>query len=326
MASSPAAEAGSLPIPVIDLSLPTAELLPVLHEACSGVGFFYLINHGVPPALVASTFALSRRFFSLPLSRKLLYRVSRHNRGYTPFRDELLSPETQRGGDTKEGWYEGVDREEAEGKLYGRNMRVSEEDVPGWSGGLAAYMAACSAVGQRLVELLWRALHGGQSDPSSWSQRPGCFDDPMLTLRLLHYDGTASDEQQGVFACGAHCDYGFCTLLAVDDEPGLQIHTQQTGWTDVPAMPAAFVVNLGDMLQRWSNGKYRSTLHRVLNRAGRERYSLPFFMEPNHDCVVECLPSCCDAEHPPQWPPVTSGVYLQQRYAATQSAFKLAAA
>ena len=315
-----------LPIPVIDLSLPTSELLPALHAACSGVGFFYLVNHGVPAELTAATFALSRRFFSLPLSRKLRYQVNRQNRGYTPFRDELLSPDTQRGGDTKEGWYEGVDRQEEQGKLYGRNMRVDDDDVPGWSDGLHRYMQACRAVGMRLVDLLWRALHGGQDDGSSWSHRSGCFDEPMLTLRLLHYEAQTSDESQGVFACGEHCDYGFCTLLAVDDEPGLQIHTRQSGWLDVPALPAAFVVNIGDMLQRWSNGRYRSTLHRVVNRSGRERYSLPFFFEPNHDCVVECLPSCCDAEHPPQWPAVTSGLYLQQRYAATQSAYKLAEA
>ena len=207
---------------------------------------------------------------------------------------------------------------------------------------MAEYITACSAEAMRLVSLLYVALHGGGDDDGNWTRRAGCFDEPTVLLRLLHYDDSRSDVTQGRIAAGEHTDWGMVTLLATDEVPGLQIWVrgdQQPGdggapptlaeqgkgkgrWVDIPPMEGAFVVNLGDMLERWTNGRYRSTLHRVLNVSGRHRYSLPLFFEPNFDCVVECLPSCCDALHPPLYPPVKAGRYLMDRYAATQKRYQ----
>ena len=248
-----------LPIPVIDLSLPTPLLTSILHSACSTAGFFYLRSHSLPPSLLSHAFSLSRAFFSLPPSTKALYLSNRHNRGYTPFEDESLSGGR---GDTKEGFYIGVHRPpDAHHPLYGPNVVVSDEHVPGWAAGWAEYMDGCRAVAMRLVELLYIALHGGVDDDGNWARAEGCFDDPMITLRLLHYDERRSSEEEGRMGAGAHTDWGCCTLLATDDEPGLQVWLREKGqqsgegaqggrWVAVPPLEGAFIVNLGDMLER----------------------------------------------------------------------------
>ena len=314
----------------MDLSLPPSVLVPLLHSSCSTFGFFYLRAPSLAPALLSNTFALSRAFFALPDSIKRLYLTNSANRGYTPFDDETLhrvGEKAVRRGDTKEGFYIGVDREEDSTRpLYGRNMRVSDDHVSGWNEGMEAYMKEATAVGLRLVDLLYLALHGGRDDVGNWRRASGCFDDPVAVLRPLHYDERMSSEEGGQMGAGAHCDYGMLTLLAMDEVPGLQICMADGAWLDIPPVESAVVVNCGDMLERWSNGRYRSTLHRVLNVSGRHRYSLPFFFEPNFDCVVSPLPSCCDDGRPPLFPPVTSGRYLMGRYSETQKRYQETAA
>ncbi|CAL5360506.1 unnamed protein product [Camellia sinensis] len=123
------------------------------------------------------------------------------------------------------------------------------------------------------------------------------------TLRLLHYEGRVSDLMKGIYGAGAHSDFGLITLLATDDVYGLQICKDKDAkpqkWEFVSPLKGAFIVNLGDMLERWSNCIFRSTLHRVLGN-GQERYSIAYFVEPNHDCLVECLPTCQSQENPPK--------------------------
>ncbi|GFH20353.1 oxygenase-like protein [Haematococcus lacustris] len=140
------------------------------------------------------------------------------------------------------------------------------------------------------------------------------FSRPLLFLRPLHYHAVLSSPGQGIFGAGAHSDYGMLTLLITDDQPGLQIHMPQHGWLDVPPRPGCFIVNLGDMLERWTNGRYRSTLH-------RERYSLAAFLDPNFDARVECLPQCCSADRPARYPPTTAGQHILDKYAATHAGF-----
>ncbi|XP_028080075.1 2-oxoglutarate-Fe(II) type oxidoreductase hxnY-like isoform X5 [Camellia sinensis] len=118
---------------------------------------------------------------------------------------------------------------------------------------------------------------------------------PIANLRLLHYEGRVSDPMKGIYGAGAHSDFGLITLLATDDVFGLQICKDKDAkpqkWEFVAPLKGAFIVNLGDMLERWSNCIFRSTLHRVVGN-GQERYSIAYFVEPNHDCLLECLPTC----------------------------------
>ncbi|GMQ07193.1 hypothetical protein CsSME_00051492 [Camellia sinensis var. sinensis] len=143
---------------------------------------------------------------------------------------------------------------------------------------------------------------------------------PIATLRLLHYEGSVSDPMKGIYGAGAHSDFGLITLLATDDVYGLQICKDKDAkpqkWEFVAPLKGAFIVNLGDMLERWSNCIFRSTLHRVLGN-GQERYSIAYFVQPSHDCLVECLPTCQSQENPPKFPPIKCETYILQRYKDT---------
>ncbi|CAL5419381.1 unnamed protein product [Camellia sinensis] len=127
---------------------------------------------------------------------------------------------------------------------------------------------------------------------------------PIANLRLLHYEGRVSDSMKGIYGAGAHFDFGLITLLATNDVFGLQFArirmlNLRSGICSTIKRLRAFIVNLGDMLERWGNCIFRSTLHRVVGN-GQERYSIAYFVEPNHDCLVECLPTCQSQENPPK--------------------------
>jgi isopenicillin N synthase-like dioxygenase len=146
------------------------------------------------------------------------------------------------------------------------------------------------------------------------------FTDPTTMIRLLHYSNEPSIPEEGIFACGSHSDYGMITLLLTDDNPGLQVKLSDS-WIDVPPQIGAFVVNVGDMFERWTNGKFRSTVHRVIQPVrGKERYSVPFFFEPDFDAVVECL-EVCRGEDGPKYPPITAGRHLLNMYEKTHADF-----
>lgn len=187
---------------------------------------------------------------------------------------------------------------------------------------MEAYSSALHALALKLIRLLALAL----DLPASFFEAPGFFDAPMLFLRLLRYAPERSVPEAGVFGAGAHSDYGMLTLLATDENAGLQIQPRgaasaSDAWIDVPVRSHSLIVNLGDMLERWSNGRFLSTRHRVVSVSGRERFSMPFFFEPNFRCSVECLPTCTSPSNPPRFPPITAGEYLLSRYAATHEAY-----
>jgi isopenicillin N synthase-like dioxygenase len=136
----------------------------------------------------------------------------------------------------------------------------------------------------------------------------------MATLRLLHYPPQPPNPLPNEKGCGAHTDFGGLTTLLQDDAGGLQVWDEAEGWIAAPPLPGTYVVNLGDMIARWTNGRYRSTLHRVINRSGRERYSIPFFHGGNPDYVVSCLPGCCSEEDPPRYAPTTVAGHMREMY------------
>ena len=144
------------------------------------------------------------------------------------------------------------------------------------------------------------------------------FTRPMETLRLLKYGPDQSVPDAGVFGCGAHTDYGMLTLLSTDSIPGLQIYdSRKEQWISVVPRPSDFIVNIGDMLARWTNFKYKSTLHRVVNVSGKERYSIQFFFGPNFEAVVTCLPSVLGEDEVAVHPPVIFGEHLLKKLTST---------
>jgi isopenicillin N synthase-like dioxygenase len=227
-------------------------------------------------------------------------------------------------GDSKEGYYIGLPVPTSDPRskkpLHGPNQYPSEEVLPGWRDTMDRYYSEITKLSRRVTGLVALALNLEES----YFEKSGFLDCPMATLRLLHYSAEKSDLERGIYGTGAHSDYGLITLLATDDVHGLQICRNKDDvhqiWEDVAPIKGGYIVNLGDMLERWSNGLFRSTLHRVLS-PGVERYSIPFFFEPNYDTVVECLPTCCSEDNPPKYPPTTSGEHLLSKYQATHKGF-----
>lgn len=298
-----------------------------LRDACVNHGFLYLEGHGISPSLLENVMAQSKALFDLPLECKLRVKDSVLNRGYTEFEEETLDPTIQSKGDTKEGFYIGVNvPEDSEhynpAKLRGPQPWPSPDtcgddfDCYAFRTVMEQYFKEASNAAFRLVQLLALAIgvdeHYFDDD----------FQDPMAVIRLLHYAKEQSHPEDGIYACGAHTDYGMITLLLTDENPGLQIYTKSGKWIDVPPRQDMFVCNLGDMLERWTNGLFRSTRHRVLTCAKKERYSIPFFYEPAFDTLVECLDVCCSEDNPPKWKPTTSGQHLLDKYKQTHSDFE----
>jgi isopenicillin N synthase-like dioxygenase len=132
----------------------------------------------------------------------------------------------------------------------------------------------------------------------------------LNVLRVSHMPPDPLDDNE--FNICPHTDGSFMTLLATSDQPGLEILTQSGQWIKAPLIPDAFVVNSGDLLARWSNGRVLSTPHRVANASGTHRYSIPFFLQPTADTVIDCLPTCCGPDNPPKKPPITCGAYAKK--------------
>ena len=140
------------------------------------------------------------------------------------------------------------------------------------------------------------------------------MDRPLATLRLLHYpERPAALDEEGQLGAGEHTDYGCVTLLATDEVGGLEVRTRDGRWLAAPFIPGAYVCNIGDCLMRWTNDTYVSTPHRVVSPPGRERYSVAFFLDPNPDAMVECLPGCASDHNPAKYPPIRGDDYLTSR-------------
>ncbi|RWR73489.1 2-oxoglutarate-FeII type oxidoreductase-like protein isoform X1 [Cinnamomum micranthum f. kanehirae] len=313
----------------IDLSDPDVhKSVTLLKQACLDCGFFYVVNHGISQEFMDEVFSQSKRFFDLPKEEKMKVLRNEKHRGYTPVLDELLDSDNQVHGDYKEGYYIGVevseDDSQAEKPFYGPNLWPSDDLLPGWRLTMEKYHQEALGVAKSVARIIALAL----DLDGDFFDKPEMLDEPIAILRLLHYEGARkitggiSDPTKGIFGAGAHSDYGLITLLAADDVMGLQICRDKDAkpqiWEYVAPLKGAFVVNLGDMLERWSNGIFRSTLHRVIVN-GEERYSIAYFVEPSHECLVECLPSCKSDTNPPKFPPVKCATYLSQRYNDTHT-------
>ncbi|XP_062090894.1 2-oxoglutarate-Fe(II) type oxidoreductase hxnY-like isoform X2 [Humulus lupulus] len=306
----------------IDLSNPDIEQsVSLLKQACLDCGFFYVVNHGISQEFMDEVFYQSKRFFKLPLDEKMKLLRNEKNRGYTPVLDEHLDPENQVHGDYKEGYYIGVEKPEddpeVEKPFYGPNQWPEQGKLSGWRETMEKFHQEALEVSRAVARIIALAL----GLDKNFFDKPEMLGEPIATLRLLHYGGqVTSDPSKGIFGAGAHSDFGLITLLATDDVLGLQICKDKDAkpqvWEYVAPVKGAFIVNLGDMLERWSNCIFKSTLHRVLGN-GQERYSIAYFVEPNHDCLVECLPTCKSEKNPPKFSPILCRTYLSQRYKDT---------
>ncbi|XVF52575.1 hypothetical protein PTKIN_Ptkin05aG0029300 [Pterospermum kingtungense] len=302
----------TLKLPIIDLSsqdkLSTANSI---RQACLDHGFFYLVNHGVEEELLKKVFEQSKKFFSLPLEEKTKFAV-KNQRGYKAMYAEKLDTSLNAKGDSKEIFDVGpVEENEL-------NQWPSEEHLSSWRSTMEAYHKQMLSAATELVSLIALALNLDED----FFKKLGAFDEPVAFLRLLHYPGNVGSSREEIYGASAHSDYGMVTLLLTDGVPGLQVcrdkSKQPRVWEDVPSLSGAFIVNIGDMMERWTNCLFRSTLHRVMPTG--EHYSVAFFLSPSKDCIVECLESCCSESCPPRFPPIRNSDYLEQRFRLTAMA------
>lgn len=252
--------------------------------ACREAGFFYVVGHGVAPALLMRLAAASREFFALPVTEKMeiaMARGGRAWRGYFPVGGELTSGVP----DAKEGLYFGTElgpdhpRVRAGIPLHGANLFPRQ--VPELAPAVLEYMAAVTAVGHTLAAAVARSLGLDDDYFARHYTR-----EPTVLFRVFHYP-PSEGEGWGV---GEHTDYGFLTLLAQDEVGGLEVKTPR-GWIAARPIEGALVCNIGDMLDRLTGGYYRSTPHRVRNSSGRSRLSFPLFFDPDFTAEVRPLPT-----------------------------------
>ncbi|MDX2271974.1 MAG: 2-oxoglutarate and iron-dependent oxygenase domain-containing protein [Cyanobacteriota bacterium] len=298
-------------IPVIDFAPFLAgvaeaqqQVAEQVYQACHEVGFMRVKNLGIPPSLIEATFRTSQELFALPLAVKeqLAWSGAESNVGYVGVGRERLDPAQP--GDVKEAF-----------NLAGVNLRDNPwppllEDNRAT---LLAFHHACGSAALHLLRALALGLHLPDRDWFVGHHQQG----DQTTLRLLHYPPCPA----GQIRAGEHSDYGSLTLLFQDGVGGLEVKNRQGSWISVTPSPDTVVVNLGDLMQRWTNDHLRSTRHRVVQprdpSQNRDRYSIAFFCDPDRQAEIVCLSQGRGSGHPPRYPMVRAGDYLLSKLQAT---------
>ncbi len=308
-------------LPIIDIA-PLYQNDPVARQAvarqidaaCREWGFYYIKGHPISPSRIAELKAAAEDFFARPAEEKLRIDItqSAHHRGYGAIATEQLDP-TQP-SDFKEtfdmGFHMAAEHPDV---LAGKPLRGPNRhpEIAGWQALMQGHYEDMHALSLTLLRAMAEAL-GIEED--FFDQR---FAEPISVFRMIHYpprQQASSSDQPGA---GAHTDYGCITLLYQDNAGGLQVQSLSGEWIDAPPIVGTYVVNIGDMMARWSNDRYKSTPHRVISPLGVDRYSMPFFAEPHPDTEISCLPNCSSAENPAKYPPVSCSAYMLSRFAET---------
>jgi isopenicillin N synthase-like dioxygenase len=311
--------------PVTD-TIPLIDFAPFLHgsraeklavadqvrEACETIGFLYLANHGVPESKIEATLAAARRFFALPdnvrLNPDILTTPSR-TRGYM----KLGSRHYAGTGapDLMEAFK--VQQElPADGPDIVAGGRGQELNL--WPPGEDAFRRTVLDYFDEMTRLshaLLRAFALALELEEDYFL--ASFRKPQTQLSLLHYPPQPPAAPEDEYGIRPHADATAFTILYQDEVGGLQVLGQGGRWIQAPPIPGTYVINIGDMMARWTNDRFASTKHRVFNRTGRERYSLPFFGIPDYDAVVACLPTCQSAEHPAKYEPLKVGDFIKRK-------------
>jgi len=302
-------------IPVIDMGLlaegdraAVETVGQALVDAAQSVGFFYVRNHGVPQQLIDRAFALSRRFFALPEEIKQRVRINAIHRGFLAVGGARMY-ETAR-VDLKESFIWGPelgldDPDVAAGKpLMGPNQWPAE--LPELAPGLGDYLGAVMGCARSLLRGFAVSLG---LDADFFRER---FAKPLARCSLIYYPPQPPDSGSDQFGVAPHTDYGGLTLLNQDDTRGLQVRARSGEWVTAVPIPGTFVVNIGDLMARWTNDRFVSTPHRVVNSSGRARYSMALFFDPAFDTVID--PRDLRPDGTALYPPVTCGEYIVSRF------------
>ena len=305
-------------IPLIDFSdarSPRLEdriaLARRVREACIDVGFFYLCNHGIAPADLEAQLEWTRRVFRLPRATLEAVSVEKSNcmHGYAGMGTQVLDADTP--PDLKESFYIGVhmDEDHPHVKAGLPNCGPNQwPDLPGFREHCEKYFQSMSDLSRDVLRVIALSL---ELDERWFDPITGVTNS---ILRLLRYPPHPANARANQLGAGAHADWGGITLLLQDQSGGLEVRNAAGDWIRAEPVPGSLVVNLGNMMQRWTNDLYLSNMHRVLNNvSGGDRHSAAFFFNPDYYCRVECLPTCTGPGNPPRYPPVRYGDYLMHR-------------
>ncbi len=286
-------------LPVVDLSgvlandgAATRAAAEDVRRALTELGFFSIVGHGVPWSQVTDIYEQAARYHRLPAEVKAGHTMSATKMGYNPF------------GAAQKG-----DRLPALNAAFflarpgsARNQLPTDVELPGFSDAVCAYYRTMDKVGHTMLRLYGLAADMPEDHFAQY------FDPALATLRLSHYpDVPAENDQWGI---DPHSDAGFMTMLPTNPVAGLSIKPEGGEWFEVDQEPESFVVNAGDMLRRWTNDRFLSTVHRALNTSGADRYAIPYFFDPRPDTVIDVLPTMVDAEHPKRHEPLVYRDYL----------------
>jgi isopenicillin N synthase-like dioxygenase len=298
-------------VPCIDLSEfladapgAAAQLAAAVGQACEQIGFLTITGHGVPAGLIERTAAAARAFFDLSDAEKKLLKLTA-GAGYSPLQGETLAATLgqKAPADLKESLNISADFGATPWPARPAELRAV----------CTSYFAAMNGLAGDLMRLFALALELPEDYFAAKIDRSSSF------LRIINYPAQSVEPEPGQLRAGAHTDYGTLTILLSENVAGgLQVRSRAGEWLDVVVPPGAFVINIGDMLARWTNDRWLSTLHRVVNppvqlRAASRRQSLVFFHNPNPDAVVECLPGCCGPDNPPRYAPITAGAFIAEK-------------
>lgn len=282
-----------------------------LDAAFCDTGFCYITHCGVPPATTAGAFEASRRFHALDDETKRALTINEAHRGYIAPKSSLIATSSVANvthPNLSESFM--VMHEVArDDPRYGHELHGPNQwpALDGFRSAVVAYDTAMGRLARHLTALISVAL-GLDAD----ALEPH-FRRPTTWLRLLHYPPPPADAPSAQFGSAPHTDYGFITILAQDEHGGLEVKHRDGRWLQARPMPGTFIVNVADMLERFSNGRWRSTPHRVRNGSGTDRYSVPYFYDTDLDCEVAPLVDATDGARAVPAEPVRYGDYVMSR-------------
>lgn len=284
-------------------------VVETIGRACEEIGFFIIVGHGVPSDLVARMYYTSRAFFDMPAGKKILVNKTGELLGGLMYFSMMAENLAASRGEKRPG-----------------DLKESLDFGPGFLGDVwptepsnlkavwLEYYQAMSGVSGYLRRIFALAI----GLPENYFEDK--FDKHHSSLRVINYPDQEQEPLPGQLRAGAHSDYGFLTILRSEaSSGGLQAQHRNGEWIDVPAIADSYVVNIGDAMMRWTNDRWISTVHRVVNppaqgRQNSRRQSIPFFHNPNIDAVIECLDVFCDDDNPPKYEPIAYGEYAELKY------------
>ncbi|CAO3674502.1 hypothetical protein G6F70_004754 [Rhizopus microsporus] len=284
-------------------------------DACKSIGFFYIINHNIPQRDIDKAFELSKEFFNLPQEERHKYLIGKDNHGYSELYSERLDPEHQKQGDHKEGFNF---RNFINGEPFAPLPSVFDKEKDF----LCYFSQMCYKTALQILLAFGIALEipedkGGKD----FFVKAHSYENSGDILRFLKYPRGGETDVKDPVRAGAHSDYGSITLLFQKDIPGLEVQASRTEWISAPLIEGAILVNVGDQMELWTNGLFKSTLHRVVflpEHKHLDRYSMPFFVHPDDNIPLSPVPSKhVDQSSKTDGHILTAGEHLRNRLDAT---------